>query len=191
MDTPIELAFHNVDASEAVEKQIRKRVDRMHRRFGRINSCRVVVEAPHRSQVNTLAFHVRIEVRVPGRDLVVSRDPGRHGAHFDPHVTIRDAFDAMARRLEQHSQEVRGNVKTHQPPRQGRVLRTFADYGFIGTTDGLEIYFHRNAVVDARFEDLGDGTPVELALVDGESPMGPQATKVRPIGRMELVPEPR
>ena len=191
MDTPLELAFHNVDASPAVERQIRKRVERMHRRFGRINSCRVVVEAPHRSQANPLAFHVRIEARVPGRELVVSRDPGRHGAHFDPYVMVRDAFDAMERRLEQHSQEVRGEVKTHHQPLQGRVLRTFADYGFVGTTDGREIYFHRNAVVDARFEDLEDGAAVELSLVDGESPMGPQATTVRPIGRMELVPEPQ
>jgi len=190
MDTPLEIAFHNTEPSQYLEDRIRERVDRMHRRFSRINSCRVVVEVPHRSQANAQAFHVRIESRVPGKELVVSRDPGRHKAHFDPYVMVRDAFDAMERQLEQHSQEVRGDVKSRSAPMQGRVLRTFREHGFIATTDGREIYFHRNAVVDARFENLEEGTPVELCLVHGESPAGPQATTVRPISPLKLNPQP-
>lgn len=190
MDVPLEIAFHNTESSEPLERRIRERVERMHRRFSRINSCRVVVEVPHRSQAKALAYHVRIETRVPGRELVVSKDPGLYGAHFDPYVMVRDAFDAMERQLEQHSQEVRGEVKTHHVPPQGRVLRLFPDYGFIATTDGREIYFHRNSVIDGRFEDLEEDAPVELSLIDGESPMGPQATTVRPIGGMKLVPNP-
>jgi cold shock CspA family protein len=81
-------------------------------------------------------------------------------------------------------------VKAHAVPPQGKILRLFPDHGFILTNEGLEIYFHRNAVVDARFEDLGTDMPVELSLIDGESPMGPQATTVRPIRPLEFVPDP-
>ena len=190
MDTPLEIAYHNVDKSDALEARIRERVARMHRRFGHINSCRVVVEVPHRSQANALEYHIRAEVRVPDREIVVSRDPGDRGAHFDPYVAVRDAFDAVERQLEEHSQKVRADVKHHDVPTQGKVLRLFRDHGFVATNDGREIYFHRNAVVGEGFDALGAGTPVELVLVHGESPMGPQASTVRPIRPMEYVPDP-
>jgi ribosome-associated translation inhibitor RaiA/cold shock CspA family protein len=188
MDLPLEIAFHNLDTSEPLEARIRERVAKMHRMFAHINSCRVVVEVPHRSPENPLEYHVRVETRVPERELVVSRDPGDRRAHFDPYIAVRDAFDAMERQLEQYSRKVRGDVKHHPAPLQGRVLRTFHEHGFVGTNDGREIYFHRNAVLDGNFDDLETGTTVELALVHGESPMGPQATTVRPIRPMAYIP---
>ncbi|NWG47285.1 MAG: HPF/RaiA family ribosome-associated protein [Alphaproteobacteria bacterium] len=191
MDTPLEIAFHNMDSSSALEARVRERADKLHRFFRHINSCRVVVEVPHRSPSQaSRAYHVRIEVRVPDRELVVSRDPGSAEAHLDSYLAVRDAFDAMERQLEHHSQKVRGDVKTLAGPLQGRVLRLFSDYGFIATTDGREIYFHKNAVVDPRFEDLSPDTPVELAVAEAESPAGPQASTVRAIGALTLRDEP-
>lgn len=190
MDIPLEIAYHNVDKSDALEDRIRERVARMHRRFGHINSCRIVVEVPHRSQVNALEYHIRAEVRVPDNEIVVSRDPGDRGAHFDPYIAVRDVFDAVERQLEEHSQKVRSDVKHHPLPPQGRVLRLFHDHGFVATNDGREIYFHRNAVVDEGFDALEVDSPVELTLVHGESPMGPQASTVRRIGPMDYVPDP-
>jgi len=190
MDTPLEIAFHNIESSDALEQKIRDRVDRMHRFFHHINSVRVAVEAPHRSQVNAQEFHVRIVARVPDDELVVSRDPGDRWTHHDAFLAVRDAFEAMEKQLEAHSQKVRGDVKHHPMPPQGRVRRLFPDYGFIATTDHREIYFHRNALVDADFDSLKEGTPVELTVVYGESPEGPQATTVRPIRETEFAAEP-
>ncbi len=191
MDAPLEIAFDNMDSSEALERKVRERVDRLNRHYSFINSCHVAVAVPHRNPAaKPREYHVRVEVRVPEKELVVSRDPGDVRAHFDPYIAVRDAFDAMERQLEQFSQKLRRDVKTHPAPLQGRVLRLFRDHGFIATTDGREIYFHRNAVVDDRFDELKPEAPVELALVHGESPMGPQATTVRPIRPMEFVPEP-
>ncbi|MFP4002847.1 MAG: HPF/RaiA family ribosome-associated protein [Alphaproteobacteria bacterium] len=191
MDAPLEIAFHNMDSSDALEQKIRERVERLNKRYHFINSCHVTVDVPHRNPAEKAReYHVRVEVRVPDKELVVSRDPGDIRAHFDPYIAVRDAFDAMERQLEQFSQKIRRDVKTHQAPLQGRILRLFPDHGFVATTDGREIYFHRNAVVDARFDDLEPDAPVELSLVHGESPMGPQATTVRPIRPMEFVPEP-
>jgi ribosomal subunit interface protein len=188
MDVPLELSFHNVDPSEFVEARVRERVEKLQRYYDRINSCRVAVTLPHKQHQKGNLFHIRIEMRVPGAELVVSRDPGDNNAHQDVYVAIRDAFDAAERQLEEFSRKQRGEVKRHEIALQGKVLRTFAEHGFIVTHDGREIYFHRNSVVEGRFEDLKEGTPVELAMIHGESPMGPQATTVRPIRPTQYIP---
>jgi ribosome-associated translation inhibitor RaiA/cold shock CspA family protein len=189
MDIPLEIAFLNVPPSEAIERRIRDRVARMQRHFSHVTSCRVVFAVPHRSPANALEYHVRIETRVPDKELVVSRDPGDPGAHFDPYVAVRDAFGAMERQLEAHGQKIRHETKLHPAPLQGQVRRTFRDHGFAATNDGREVYFHRNAVAEGDFDALEKGAVVELTLVHGESPMGPQASTVRPIRPMEFMPE--
>ena len=186
MDQPLEIAFHNMDSSASLEARIRERVDRMHRYFKHINSCHVVVELDHKSQGAPKNYHVRIETRVPGKELVVSQDPGK-GDHFDPLQTVNNAFDAMDRQLEQFSQTVRGDVKTHEGPPTGRVRQLFSEYGFVATTDGRDIWFHRNAVANDGFDDLQEGQPVELTISqEGNEGMGPQASSVRPTSKMRL-----
>ncbi len=61
----------------------------------------------------------------------------------------------------------------------GRVLRPFPDrgYGFLQSDDGRKIYCHRNAVVDADFEDLRPGAEVVFSEEPGEN--GAQATIVK------------
>ena len=119
---------------------------------------------------------------------MVSHDPGPQENHFKPALAVRDAFDAMERRLEEYGRRRKGSVKTLNQPLQGRVLRTFADHGFIAANDGREIYFHRNSVVGTAFDSLPADAAVELEVLDGESPAGPQATTVKQIRPMRLKP---
>jgi ribosome-associated translation inhibitor RaiA len=44
---------------------------------------------------------------VPGKELVVSRDPGDVHAHKDVYVAIRDAFDAAERQLAEHGRKIK------------------------------------------------------------------------------------
>lgn len=190
MQSPVEIAFHNTAPSEALEDLIRDRAEKMERYFNRITSCHVVVEVPHRSQGGAKAFHVRIEARVPGTEIVVSRDPGKSDKH-DPYQAVSDAFDAMDRRLEHFSQRVRGDIKQHDGPPTGRVRQLFTDYGFIATSDGRDIWFHRASVAEDGFDGLAEGQAVELSVVEeGENGMGPQASFVRPVGPMKLDGDP-
>lgn len=191
MDIPLEIAWHNVEKSEPLEARIRERSEKLHRYFGRINSCRVVIEVPHRSQYHAQEFHLRIEVRVPEDEIVISKDPGDRRDHFDPSIAVRDAFDAMERRLETHSQKMRGEIKTLTGPPQGRVIRMFDEYGFVRMNDGQEIYFAPNAVVTGGFDALEVGAAVELTIAEGEGAMGPQASMVRPISDLRMNPEKR
>lgn len=186
MDTPLEIAFHNMDSSDGLEARIRERAAKLERFHNHITSCHVVVEVPNRSQAGAKGYHVRIECRVPGKELVVSQDPGKGDKH-DAYLAVRDAFYAMERQLEHAAQKVQGDVKAHEGPPQGRVRQLFTEYGFIETLDGRDIWFHKASVAEDGFEKLEENTPVELSIVeDGPNGMGPQATSVRPIGRMQL-----
>ena len=188
MDVPLELSFRNMDPSDAVEAKVRERVDKLETFFGRINACRVVVEAPHRHRRKGKIYHVRIEIGVPGRTLIVDRDPGQHHAHEDVYVAIRDAFDAARRQLEDHSRKAAGKVKAHEVPVHGAIstLNGHQGYGIATLPDGQEVYFHRNSVVNDGFANLDVGDQVRLVVAESESAKGPQASTVTPIGKHHL-----
>lgn len=178
MQIPLEITYRHVRPSPAIDADIREKAAKLEAFCDRITSARVVVETPHRHQRQGKLFHVRVDVRVPGRELVVSRDPAAHHAYEDVYVAIRDAFDDARRQLEDYTREMRGTVKTHVASARGRVARLFAEdgYGFIETRDGREVYFHQNSVVDGDFARLAVGDAVRFSEEAGEQ--GPQASTV-------------
>ncbi len=153
-------------------------------------SCRVVIEAPNRRRHGDL-YHIRVDLKVPGNEIVVKRDPPEHHAHEDIYVAVRDSFDAVRRQLEDHVRRQRGDVKAHDVPAHGLIGSLIAeqDYGFINASDGTEVYFHRNAVANGGFEKLQVGDEVRFSLHSGEGEKGPQASAVVPIGKHHLPPE--
>jgi len=189
MEVPVQITFKNMESSEAVEARIREKVDKLENRFGRVISCNVFVEAPHRRHAKGRLFEVRIDLTVPGKELVVTHSGPKNQAHEDVYVALRDAFNAAARQLEDHARKVRGKVKTHEAPPHGKIVRLFPyeGYGFVALTDGREIYFHKNAVVNGGFDKLEVGSEVRLAIAEDESPQGPQASTVTLIGKHHIV----
>lgn len=107
------ITFRDMDPSPAIEARVEERLDRLERRYGRLTGCKVVIESPHRHQHQGRIHHVRVQLAVPGAEIVVGRDPAENHAHEDVYVAIRDAFDAAERRLEDHARRSRGDVKTH------------------------------------------------------------------------------
>ncbi len=176
--------------SPAVDAQIRERVEKLERIGARVIDCHVVVHAPHRHKRNGEAYTVRIDLRTPGGELVVNRDPAVSGAHSDVHVAVRDSFDAARRMLEDTTRRRRGDVKAHESSPWGRVIRLSPrdGFGFIEAVDGLELYFHRNAVVAGRFEDFEVGSEVRFTLSEGAE--GPQASSVELIGKHHVAERP-
>ena len=183
MELPVQISFRGVPSSDAIEANVRARVARLERYYDRIMGCRVIIEAPHRRHHQGKLYHVRIDLTVPGEELVVSREPTEHHAHEDVYVAIRDAFEAAQRRLEDHARRQRGAVKVHEPRPLAEVCRLFPKegYGFIQTPDGREVYFHRHSVLDDAFDLLEIGSRVEFVEEPGEQ--GPQASTVRISGK--------
>lgn len=102
MQTSVQITFRGLDHSEAVEELVRKEAARLDGHFDRIVSCRVVIEATHRQQQKAKIFHVRIDLGVPGAELVANRDPAEPGAHSDPALAVRDAFRVITRQLQDY-----------------------------------------------------------------------------------------
>lgn len=187
MQLPLQVTFRNVESSESIETAIREEAERLDHIFDRIMRCNVVVEASHKHHHQGNLYHVKINLTVPGKELVVSREPGEHHAHEDLYVAIRDSFKAASRQLEAYASRKRQDVKTHEVPPHGRISELFTDegYGTIESSDGMEIYFHRNSVLDADFDKLKIGT--EVRFVEEAGDKGPQASTVKVIGKHHLV----
>lgn len=108
MQTPVQIVFHEVAHSPALESLIREKAGKLEVIFPQLMRCHVSIEQPHRHKQQGKAFNVRIAMHVPGGELVVNRDH-----HEDVYVALRDAFDAGRRQLEEHAQKMRGEVKHH------------------------------------------------------------------------------
>lgn len=182
MQLPLQVTFRHMEPSEALESKIRKRVEELDQLCDTIMSCRVVVEINHQHHHQGNLFHVRVDLKVPGKELVVSRESNQNHAHEDPYVVVRDAFDAMRRQLEDFLRVRRREVKTHDEAPQGiiSVVYPHQDYGRITSSDGRDIYFHRNSVVGTDFDSLETGMKVRFAEEMGEK--GPQASTVHIVG---------
>lgn len=173
MQVPLQITMRGVGHSAALEAEIRERAAKLEQFYPRITSCRVAVEEFARHHRQGRQFTLRIEVHVPGRQIVITRD-----RHEDVYVALREAFDAAKRQLEELIRERRGDVKVHEIPQHGRVARIFADegYGFIETADGRELYFSRTNVVHPDFDRLEPGMPVQF--IEELADEGPQAKRV-------------
>ena len=114
MQTPFQITFHGLPHSPAVESRVRAAVEKLEKHSVDIIACRVVIEIPHRHRSTGNAFHVQVTLTVPGDTLIAEREPAQQSASKDLHVAIRDAFDAMERRLEEYEQRRHGWVKTHE-----------------------------------------------------------------------------
>jgi len=122
------------------------------------------------------------DVPISGKDIVVHRDPSADRELEKPERTVREAFDAARRQLEDHVRRVRGRVKAHEEPDHGRVraLDRLGGTGFIERPDGTEIYFNRASLVGVAWDDLDQGTEVRFAVEQDES--GLRACSVRLVG---------
>ncbi len=101
MQVPLQIAFDGIQHSDAVETRIREEVEKLEQISGRIVSARVVVARPQHRHHKGDTFHITVHLVAPDApDIVVSRDPSAGGAHEDVYVTIRDAFKAARRQLQ-------------------------------------------------------------------------------------------
>ena len=173
-----EISFRDMDPSPRLEALITKRVKKLENVFNHISACRVIIEAPHKHKIRGNLFHVRVDLSAPRGELVASRDVSVNIAHEQVDVALRDAFAAIKRQLQKHKEKLR--VDYHIPDRLPtgviRELFPYDDYGILGTTDGREIYFHRNSVVDGNFDTLKIGD--ELRFNEELGAKGPQASSV-------------
>ena len=107
MKTPLQVTFRNMSPSEAMEADIREKMEKLEHFCDRIISCRVVIEAETGRHRQGNVYRISIDLKVPDREIVASKaDPDP--AHVDAYVAIRDAFDHARRQLEDYNKRRQG-----------------------------------------------------------------------------------
>jgi len=204
MKLPLQIVSRGFELPRAAEAWIRDEAAKLETFYPRIMACRVAVESPHHHHKSGSLYHIRIDLTLPGGELVLKHEPNlvgrarRTGAleirkhwevktlHKNLRLAINDAFKAAGRRLQDYARRQRGQIKHHESPAVGQVTRLLPDkgYGFLTTEDGREIYFHKDSVLNRAFPRLKPGIKVIFAEEQGGK--GPQASTVRVMSRHAL-----
>ena len=96
MQSPMTITFLGIAHSESLERDIRRRGERLDASCRDIVSCHVVVGQPHRHHGKGNPFSLQIAVTAPGEEIAVRRE----GQRRELRVVIRDAFGVLRRRLQ-------------------------------------------------------------------------------------------
>ena len=107
MKIPLQIAVRNLPRSPALEERVREGVAKLEEFHPRIVSCRVAIEKSGMHRRHGGQFEVRIDVRVPGEEIVANRAHGE-----DVYVAVRDAMNAVRHQLQETARNVRGEDKT-------------------------------------------------------------------------------
>jgi cold shock CspA family protein/ribosome-associated translation inhibitor RaiA len=191
------ITFRGVRHSDAVEAEVIARLRKLETYYDRIMGCHVLLELVQRHHEAGNRYHVRIDLTVPGEEIVVSHEASLHGTDQDIHlakatkqdeadperkhalVAVHRAFDIARRRLQDYARRQRGTVKTAVKQARGRVSQLFPidEYGYIEAEDGHEVYFQKSSVLKDGFDRLTvDGV---VSFVEEPGVKGPQASTVR------------
>ena len=187
MQTPVEIEYQGMEAKPHIQAALEKHVDNLEQRFGRMTACRVVLKAPGGHHRKGGLYEVNIRVALPdGREVNVDRTAQVDERHSDLDFAINDAFKRARRQLQDQVRELQGQVKHHEGPPIGTVLQLdpLGEFGLLESSDGQEIYFHRNSVLDGDYSRLVVGSRVTYAEEMGEK--GPQASTVKLMGKHSL-----
>ena len=190
MKVPFQLVFRNMRPSQYIRKNVVEKIHWLETFSQQIMSCRVSIEKPHKHHRKGNLYHVRIDIRLPGDQLLVSRTPDQHHAFKDVYVCIHDAFDRARRELEEYERKRRREVKQLISPSHAFIVALFQEeeqYGFIQAEGGREIYFNPNSLLNTRFESLKIGMKVRYHEEMGEKGLQASSVEVLSTGAQETL----
>jgi cold shock CspA family protein/ribosome-associated translation inhibitor RaiA len=191
------ITFRGIHPAAALEADIRARVGKLETYYQSITDCRVLMELAERRHETGNRYRVRIELTVPGAEIIVAHEASCHTAAQDvdaqrvtkeaepdperkhARVAVHEAFDIARRQLQDRARRQRGAVKTAVRQPRGRVGQLFPidGYGYLEAEDGHEVYFQRSSVLEHAFDRLTVGSAVSFVEEPGKQ--GAQASTVR------------
>jgi ribosome-associated translation inhibitor RaiA len=104
MQNRMQLTLRGIVRSGTLERYIADEARKLDRVCDGILACHVVAEALHRGNEDGAQFAVRLNITLPGTEVVVNREHGK-----DVRVAVRDAFEAAGLQLENHMRRLAAN----------------------------------------------------------------------------------
>lgn len=102
----LQITFRDETASETLHAHVERRARKLELAKGSPQRCRVVVESPHRHQKHGRHYRVRIDLTVPGAELVIGSARKEDHLHEDAYNAVDDAFDTAERLLNEYVDRV-------------------------------------------------------------------------------------
>ncbi len=78
---PVNITFRHMESSAAVETRVHELVGHLGVFSDRIQSCRVVIDSPHRHHHQGKVFAVKVLLELPGDDVVVDMERPHRDNH--------------------------------------------------------------------------------------------------------------
>lgn len=111
MELPLKITFRDISPSPAIEEHIREKASKLERFHSRIHGIRVTVSAPELQHHKKPTFHVQVDLKIPGAEIVVNKERREVHENEDVYTAIRDAFNTAERQLRQLSEKRRSDAK--------------------------------------------------------------------------------
>jgi ribosomal subunit interface protein len=113
MQLPLQITFHDLPPSDAIEQYVRKHAAKLDAFAPRITRCRVALERPHRHSRHGGHYRVAIAVSLPEGTVVATRSPDDEKTYEDLYAVIDASFDDIGRRIQDFVRRQRGDTKQH------------------------------------------------------------------------------
>lgn len=111
---PYDISFPDTAPSDGTRAKIEEYLAKLGRMHDRITDCKVFVRIPHKHG-GLRYFHIHVQLDVPGKRIVASREPEENDDHADIHMALKDAFKSVTRQLDDF---VRGRKEFTRPPKE-------------------------------------------------------------------------
>jgi ribosomal subunit interface protein len=112
MESQVQVTFRAIEPSSAITDYVHAKAAKLDTVSSRIIGCRVAIEAPHKHHRNGRHYRVRVDLTIPGRELVVE-NPSTGPSSEDVYACIDTAFDSAQRLLADHAKERRHGDGAH------------------------------------------------------------------------------
>ncbi|TQV73427.1 ribosome-associated translation inhibitor RaiA [Exilibacterium tricleocarpae] len=107
MQPAADVVYRDLDASQALNDIISKKLEKLSRFSHHIQRSRVVLDSPHKHKHKGKRYRASIELDLKGAPVTVSQDD------TSIHIAVREAFNAAERKLKEMA--ARRRSARHQP----------------------------------------------------------------------------
>lgn len=177
-----------MDHSEALERRIQTKIECLLKKYPFLEKTRVTIQRLHRHKHKGNLYQPRIDLHAPRQELIIGKLPGgeRH-AHERSYTAINFALKAADHRLKKYADKLHKKTKIHEEALHGEIISLGGDYGHIkaSSISISNICFHKNALIDSKFEELEIGDAVPF-MMDEELAENPHAIFVKLVSSRSL-----
>ena len=125
---PFKVTSRDIPLSDSMYSEVERHMEALERFADRILHCEIILSRPHVHAKKTRMHHVRIQLKMSRKAIVIDREPEKNIRHTSFKLALQDAFKLVERKLEERFQKVPRGLQNpphpHPPPRRRRGQRS-------------------------------------------------------------------